>query len=159
MSPLDWALLPLQQYVTFQGRAPRAEYWWFTLLTMSIGVLCSILDLALGLGTEEAPIGVGMLMSLFFFLTSLSVTARRLHDTNRSGWKMLIWFLPSAAAFALFVTPFGWVMLLASPTFALLILAGAVLYTFWKFIGWMATEGSRGPNEYGPSPYGYSYGL
>ena len=65
-------------YAQFEGRASRSEYWWFYLFT----VLATAAADTLG-GT------VGNLASLAFFLPSLALVARRLHDTGRSGW----WFL------------------------------------------------------------------
>jgi uncharacterized membrane protein YhaH (DUF805 family) len=65
-------------YALFSGRASRSEYWWFYLFT----VLAT--DAAVLLGGP-----VGGLASLFFFLPSLALFVRRLHDVGRSGW----WFL------------------------------------------------------------------
>jgi uncharacterized membrane protein YhaH (DUF805 family) len=68
-------------YAQFEGRASRSEYWWFYLFT----VLATAAADTLG-GT------VGNLASLAFFLPSLALVARRLHDTGRSGWWFLIVF-------------------------------------------------------------------
>jgi uncharacterized membrane protein YhaH (DUF805 family) len=65
-------------YAQFTGRASRSEYWWFYLFT----VLATAAADTFG-GT------VGNLASLVFFLPSLALAARRLHDVGRSGW----WFL------------------------------------------------------------------
>lgn len=71
------------KYATFDGRATRSEYWWFALFT----VLASAI-----LGTiSETASGV---FSLAVLLPSLAVGARRLHDTNRSGWFLLLWLIP-----------------------------------------------------------------
>lgn len=73
------------KYVTWQGRAPRSEYWWFFLFTMLIGIVFAMfVTLAIGLNAET--IGLMYLPTLVTFLPSLSVLVRRLHDTNRSGW-------------------------------------------------------------------------
>jgi len=68
-------------YAQFTGRASRSEYWWFYLFT----VLAT--DAAVLLGGP-----VGGLASLFFFLPSLALFVRRLHDVGRSGWWILIAF-------------------------------------------------------------------
>lgn len=71
------------KYATFDGRATRSEFWWFALFT----VLASAI---LGMISETAS-GV---FSLAVLLPSLAVGARRLHDTDRSGWFLLLWLLP-----------------------------------------------------------------
>jgi uncharacterized membrane protein YhaH (DUF805 family) len=65
-------------YAQFDGRASRSEYWWFYLFT-----------LLAGLAAEIVGSTVGNLATLVFFLPSLALAARRLHDVGRSGW----WFL------------------------------------------------------------------
>jgi len=71
------------KYATFDGRATRSEYWWFALFTFLVSVI-------LGMISETAS-GV---FSLAVLLPSLAVGARRLHDTDRSGWFLLLWLLP-----------------------------------------------------------------
>jgi uncharacterized membrane protein YhaH (DUF805 family) len=79
------------KYVTFSGRARRAEYWWFILASILVSIVLGIIDALLGLG----EIGLlGGLWSLGVFLPSLAVGARRLHDTDRSAWWLLITLLP-----------------------------------------------------------------
>ena len=68
-------------YAQFDGRASRSEYWWFHLFT----VLATAAADTFG-GT------VGNLASLVFFLPSLALAVRRLHDVGRSGWWVLILF-------------------------------------------------------------------
>ncbi|ELO6155881.1 DUF805 domain-containing protein [Acinetobacter sp. PK01] len=79
----------LKNYVNFSGRARRKEYWYFYLFQILIGL---ILGLSLGImGVSEGGIdAISSLLSLFFFLPTLAVGARRLHDVNRSGWWMLL---------------------------------------------------------------------
>lgn len=85
----DWAMKCLKNYVNFSGRARRKEYWYFYLFQILIGL---ILGLSLGImGVSEGGIdAISSLLSLFFFLPTLAVGARRLHDVNRSGWWMLL---------------------------------------------------------------------
>lgn len=73
-------------YVTFSGRAARSEFWYWTLFTVIASIVAGIIDGILGLGI------VGFLVSLGLFLPSLAVGARRLHDIDRSGWWLLIYF-------------------------------------------------------------------
>ena len=69
------------KYVDFNGRASRPEYWWFYLFTVLLSWGAMIAD--------SSQILSG-LVSLAVLLPSLAVGARRLHDTNRSGWWLLI---------------------------------------------------------------------
>ncbi|MQF83511.1 MAG: DUF805 domain-containing protein [SAR202 cluster bacterium] len=81
-------------YAIFSGRAKRAEFWWFFLFCMIVGLMGSVIDAALGL--DEAIGGNGVfttLIQLATFLPSIAVGSRRLHDTNRSGWWQLLWIV------------------------------------------------------------------
>jgi len=87
----------LSKYVTFSGRARRSEFWWFALFSMIVYVVGSLLDAAMGTSFVTVLVGLALL------LPSLAVTARRLHDTGRSGWWMLISIIPLIGAIALLV--------------------------------------------------------
>jgi uncharacterized membrane protein YhaH (DUF805 family) len=92
----------LQKYVDFSGRARRAEYWWFLLVNFLISVGLRIVDTILGTGEVNYGIISG-LYSLAVLLPSLAVLARRLHDTGRSGWWMLIAIIPIIGAIILII--------------------------------------------------------
>lgn len=95
------------KYATFSGRARRAEYWWFLLFSLIVSAILGVIDGAL-FGytfTSDASDGavsfnletVGILTglwSLATFIPSLAVSVRRLHDTGRSGWWLLIGLVP-----------------------------------------------------------------
>ena len=87
--------------VTFSGRARRAEYWWFILATILVSIVLGVIDGLLGLGGEFGLLS--NIWSLAVFLPSLAAGARRLHDTDRSGWWMLISFLPLIGLIVLIV--------------------------------------------------------
>lgn len=91
-----------RKYVTFSGRARRPEYWWFALFVLLASILFSILDgVFFGKGTETG-IGsqpISTLFSLLIFLPVMAAGWRRLHDTGRPGWYLL---LPMGTA--LFIT-------------------------------------------------------
>jgi uncharacterized membrane protein YhaH (DUF805 family) len=81
-------LAVLKKYAEFQGRAQRQDYWMFFLINFLI---------SLGLGVIDAIIGTGVLGVLYAFavlLPSMAVGARRLHDTGRTGWWLLIGLVP-----------------------------------------------------------------
>ncbi len=118
-----------KKYVTFSGRAPRSEYWWFALFVFIGNLALSFLD-SFMFGTvvttpggfeayTNTPVFSG-LFGLATFLPSISVAVRRLHDVDRSGW----WY---------------WI--------ALVPLIGIIL-----LIVWFASKGTPGPNRFGPDP-------
>lgn len=100
MSPIDWVKRPLQKYADFSGRASRPEYWWFVLAYIVAFMVIQIIESLLGIGTMVAGL-YGPLMTILalgLLVPSLAVAVRRLHDTNRSGWWLLLVFIPYAIA-------------------------------------------------------------
>jgi uncharacterized membrane protein YhaH (DUF805 family) len=96
----------LSQYVGFGGRARRSEYWWFVLFSALVGIVASVLDLAFGTDFEGTVLTSGFistLVNLVLLLPSLAVGVRRLHDTDRSGWWLLIGLIPLIGAIVLLV--------------------------------------------------------
>ncbi len=82
------------KYVTFSGRAPRSEYWWFTLFAILAQIVLTFVDMAV-FGAN--PYGIDPLATIFslaVLLPGLAVTVRRLHDTGRSAWWLLIVLIP-----------------------------------------------------------------
>lgn len=85
---MEWYIKVLKNYVTFTGRARRKEYWMFTLFNIIVSIVLSIITGFIGLPE------IAILYSLAVFLPSIAVAIRRLHDTGRSGWWLLISFVP-----------------------------------------------------------------
>ena len=99
---MSWYLDVLKKYAVFVGRARRKEYWMFVLFNLIIAMVLGFVDGMLGFGGANAPIGpLGGLYSLAVFLPSLAVSVRRLHDTGRSGWWLLVVFFPILGALVL----------------------------------------------------------
>lgn len=91
----------LGKYATFSGRASRPEYWWWVLATVILFVILGLIDamvLAPMMGftpdQPEAAEPLTAIASLGLLLPNLAVAARRLHDTDRSGWWILISLIP-----------------------------------------------------------------
>ena len=86
---MNWYLKVLKQYVGFSGRAQRMEFWMYNLINFLI---------LIGIAIIEAIIGTGgiiyFIYALGVFLPGLAVAVRRLHDTNHSGWWLLISLVP-----------------------------------------------------------------
>ncbi|MGP7735716.1 DUF805 domain-containing protein [Oceanimonas smirnovii] len=101
---MNWYLEVLKKYAVFEGRSRRKEYWMFILFTTLISLFLAFFDGMVGLFSEEMGIGVlGGIYTLLVLLPSLAVTVRRLHDIGRSGWWVLIAFIPLVGVLVLFV--------------------------------------------------------
>ena len=117
-----------EKYATIQGRARRAEYWWFYLFIMIAYVVGSVVA---GVLSAIIPIlgavafGALALGAIAILIPSICVTVRRLHDQDRSGWWILIAFVPA--------------------------IGGIVLLVF------MILRGTEGDNRFGPDPLAGEY--
>ncbi len=154
-----------RKYASFQGRASRSEYWYWTLFTFLLNFVIGIL-LGLVAATTysseasqdaQAPLmmlaqGVRLISTLVLFLPTVSVFVRRLHDTNHSGW---LWWLP-------FITGVGGALLSGliagatpspeSRTIVLSIFVVAMIVVCLYMLILMVRRGDDGPNKYGPAP-------
>ncbi len=118
------------KYAEFNGRAPRSEYWFWTLFATIVTVVAMILDGVLGTNFTmddgyggETSSGYGyfyLAAVLGLLLPGLAVTVRRLHDTGRSGWFFLLALIPLVGGIILLV--------------------------------WFCTAGAAEDNQYGPNP-------
>ena len=84
-----------KRYADFSGRARRSEYWYYTLFSTLIFLGVAILGGIL-VGATESPLGIGLIVLLFLplIIPSLAVTVRRLHDSGKSGWFLLLQIVP-----------------------------------------------------------------
>ena len=98
---MNWYLKVVKDnYANFKGRARRHEYWMFAFINLMIAVLLSIID-----AVVFGP-GNFMLSSLYMLVVlipGIAVAVRRLHDTGRSGWWMLLALIPVIGVVALIV--------------------------------------------------------
>ncbi len=104
---MDWMLMPLRRYADFSGRSRRKEYWMFALFIL---IVYAVLATLFVMGADFAAMSTGgdpqisvigwIAISLFglvalgIFIPSLAVIVRRLHDQDKSGWFILIQFIP-----------------------------------------------------------------
>ncbi|MBB5666279.1 uncharacterized membrane protein YhaH (DUF805 family) [Rhizobium leguminosarum] len=124
-----------QKYATLSGRASRSEYWWFMLFyflaLFVLGFLAGVLAFATSGGGAASPVSYAVVICglaiLAIFLPLISLTVRRFHDRNISGW----WYL---ALFVLGFVPYVGIVV------GLAILVISVL------------PGTEGPNKFGPDP-------
>ena len=141
---MKWYLAVLKKYATFKGRAHRTEYWMFILIHFAIFIGLVLLDISLGIGAAvmpetstdpnaPAPIILPTIYYLAVLVPALAVGSRRLHDTGRKAWWLLLYVLP-------LIHPFG-------------IIGPIVLIVFFCF------NSQEGDNEYGPNPKTNPEGL
>lgn len=124
-----------KKYATFSGRASRSECWWFqlfyVLVLIGLGILAALVA---GSGGQDEPssllIAVGIIAGLFvlaMLLPQMSLTVRRFHDRDISGWWYLAIFIGNLIPYLNVVAG----------------LAGLVITVL---------RGTEGPNKYGPDP-------
>ena len=91
MTPWRWYLDAWHNYAEFEGRSSRAAYWYFALVHLIISLMCLFLDVAFFRWPYP------FLTTLYYlasFFPGLSLSVRRLHDRNISGWLILIGVVP-----------------------------------------------------------------
>jgi uncharacterized membrane protein YhaH (DUF805 family) len=92
---MNWYIEVLRKYAVFTGRARRKEYWYFVLFNAIFSVALSLIDLILILWSETVGIGLlNIIYSLAVLIPFMAVSVRRLHDTGRTGWWMLMSLIP-----------------------------------------------------------------
>ena len=166
-------------YAQFNGRATRAEFWWWVLASNLAIVAAVIVDailtavlFAFGI-TIIGPLA--FLLVIGVLLPSIAVAVRRLHDIGRSGWWLLTWYGIDFVASLLFVAALGlvvvfftlefgedggsgsgllstgWILLGGASLLALAALAAILAVYVWALV-WLVRQGQPGPNQHGPDP-------
>lgn len=160
---MGWYLEVLKKYAVFGGRARRKEYWYFILFNSLIAIVLAIIDSVVGSFSAEVGMGVlGGIYTLGVLIPGIAVMVRRLHDTNHSGWWLLIGLpliiVGTGAGFAIVL------LAIVLPVFAItdsIVLIGAgiiALSVFAAFIGsivilvFTVQDSQPGDNQYGPNP-------
>ena len=101
---MNWYLQAIRKYTVFSGRSRRSEYWYFVLFNTLIIVALTVVDVATGMYSIEGDVGLlSGIYSLAVFIPSFAVTVRRLHDTDRSGWWVLLAVVPIVGVIVLIV--------------------------------------------------------
>lgn len=93
---MNWYLKALRQYADFDGRARRTEYWMYTLFNLIFICVLYALFFIIGADSSMAMLILALigLYSLATFIPSIAVAIRRLHDVGKSGWMLLVVFIP-----------------------------------------------------------------
>jgi len=177
--PMHWMFMPLRRYAEFSGRSRRLEYWMFTLGVWVLSTILNSVFFAFGMSfiapvdaaamnpeelvstmmTTMEPYFIVMgLISLALFIPTIAVTVRRLHDTNRSGWWIL---MPWGALLLSFMSVIlGGMLAAITPALVIvgiilaIVMELAALAGFIVLLVFMFLEGTRGPNRFGEDPKG-----
>ena len=110
---LDWMLMPLRRYAEFTGRSRRKEYWMFALFNVIVMIGLAAIGGMLGAFSPDSSGGMstgsGLLFGLFgiyglaIIVPSIAVQVRRFHDQDKSGWFVLLGFIPYLGGLIVFV--------------------------------------------------------
>lgn len=101
---MEWYVRVLKKYAVFTGRARRTEYWMFVLFNVIISICLYVIDGAItGFSLETHSSVLQTIYGLAVLVPSLAVGARRLHDTGRTGWWLLIGLVPCIGAIVLII--------------------------------------------------------
>ena len=93
-----WKLVVLGRYAKFDGRARRAEYWWFYLATLILYLIVAVLS-----AIVKPLFILWIILALGLIVPTIAVSIRRLHDTDKSGWFLLISLIPFVGGIILLV--------------------------------------------------------
>jgi len=135
-----------RKYAVFKGRASRSEFWYFTLFNFLVCLLIALLASPIILWNIFSYLLVlyplYLLYSLVVFLPSLAVSVRRFHDIGKSGWWILVAYVPTILSSVCQGYDVLVIYLLSILSFVLII----------ALIIFLLTKSQKGENEYGPMP-------
>lgn len=100
---MNWYIDAWKNYANFQGRARRKAYWMFALFNIIAIILLGVIEGVIGIRAHSGYGILSGLYSLAIILPGLAVAVRRLHDTGRSGWWLLIGLVPLVGPIVLLV--------------------------------------------------------
>jgi uncharacterized membrane protein YhaH (DUF805 family) len=109
---MEWMFMPYRRYADFSGRSRRMEYWMFTLFTIIVAFGAIALMFAggdfTGDGNTQGPLfwlggAILGIWGLASFIPSIAVQVRRFHDQDRSGWMILLGFIPYVGSLIVFI--------------------------------------------------------
>ena len=87
---MNWYLEAFKKYAVFSGRARRKEYWMFFLFNLVIAFVLGLISGVVGITSESDQSVLGNIYLLAVLIPSIAVGVRRMHDTDHSGWWLLV---------------------------------------------------------------------
>lgn len=141
----------LSKYATFQGRASRSEYWWFYLFNALVGIAAGVLDLVISGGNPEMHY-ISLVVTLGLLVPNTAVFCRRMHDTDHSGWWILLIIILVACTIYLTFSSLMNPGVGGSFSTLLVLLIVALFAVSCLTFYWLIKRGTDGPNRFGPDP-------
>jgi len=90
---MNWYIEVLKKYAVFDGRARRKEYWMFFLFNLIIFIILGVIEGIIGIAPETDESILANIYQLAILIPSIAVGVRRMHDTDHSGWWILVPFV------------------------------------------------------------------
>ena len=144
------------KYITISGRASRSEYWWFQLFLFIGGFITAFLD-SLVAGDISTSGALNSTFTLITFIPGITVTTRRLHDINKSGWWQLWMGLILLGVIALAAILFTATDTLTGSNIAtsgiMLLTTGGIIATALVRLYWLTKKSDPEVNRFGPPPW------
>lgn len=91
---MNWYMQALKGYSDFEGRSQRKEYWIFWLSNTVIGIVLGLIELSVGSDPASRFGPLTGIFTIFIIVPGIAVAIRRLHDIGKSGWWLLLTFIP-----------------------------------------------------------------
>ena len=141
---MDWGHL----FFKFSGRINRAKFWIAALVYFAVNVVLTII----GYATDQSAAfqAVNGMIAIVIFISGLAVGVKRLHDRNKSGWYLLLFYVVPSV---LIVAAIGTYMAMEDGSLVSAVLGfAAFAICVWAFVELACLRGTVGPNAYGPDP-------
>jgi len=141
---MDWGTL----FFRFSGRINRAKFWLAVLIFTIINVVLAVIGYALD--QSVAFQAVNAMIGIVIFISSLAVGVKRLHDRDKSGWYLILFYVVPTVLVAIALV-MGVTM---EDSFVISAILGVIAFGIgiWAFIEIGCLRGTVGPNPYGPDP-------
>ncbi|MEX2036250.1 MAG: DUF805 domain-containing protein [Xanthobacteraceae bacterium] len=134
---------PIDLLFGFKGRINRAKYWLVVLIWCIVWAAVAVTMIMSGASTAAAAVALIVLISTV--VSGLAIGLKRLHDRNKSGWSLLLFYLVPLVV----VT---WANLIDAGMFQSVLSLLGFLFLIWAFVELGCRRGSIGGNPYGPDP-------
>jgi len=138
---------------SFQGRINRAKFWLAILIYFVVNIVVGIVGYASG--SDAVATLLSSAVGLVIFVSGIFVAIKRLHDRDKSGWWLLLFYIAPSVLFGLGAVI--WIIGIAADAsgasgFGYLLFAAGFAISVWAFIELGCLRGTVGPNQYGPDP-------
>ena len=145
--------MDISLFASFSGRVNRAKFWLAILIYVVIYMVLFVLAMVLGQGSIMQILG--FIVGILIFISSIAVGIKRLHDRNKSGWWLLLFYVVPGilSGIGMFMAIYGAVGGSGSTGILGIVLnVAALAISIWAFVELGCLRGTTGANQYGPDP-------